>query len=42
MPLHIRFEGDIDVLSYVGRSMNDPCYTDARGRGGVLNRHPRA
>jgi anti-anti-sigma regulatory factor len=29
MPLHARFDGDIAVLSNVGRSMNDPRYMDA-------------
>jgi anti-anti-sigma regulatory factor len=29
MPLHARFEGDVAILSNLGRSMNDPRYTDA-------------
>lgn len=29
MPMHVRFEGDIAVLSNFGRAMNDPRYTDA-------------
>lgn len=29
MPLHIRFDGEIAVLSNLGRSMNDPRYPDA-------------
>ena len=29
MPIHVRFEGEIVVLSNVGRMMNDPRYFDA-------------
>jgi anti-sigma B factor antagonist len=29
MPLHVRFDGDIAILSNVGRMMNDPRYFDA-------------
>jgi anti-sigma B factor antagonist len=29
MPLHIRCDGDIAILSNVGRLMNDPRYVDA-------------
>lgn len=29
MPLNIRFDGDIVVLSNIGRLMNDPRYVDA-------------
>jgi anti-anti-sigma regulatory factor len=29
MPLHVRFEGDVAILSNLGRSMNDPRYPDA-------------
>lgn len=29
MPLHARFDGDVAILSNVGRGMNDPRYTDA-------------
>jgi anti-anti-sigma factor len=29
MPLHIRFDGDIAILSNIGRLMNDPRYFDA-------------
>jgi hypothetical protein len=29
MPIHVRFEGDVAILSNVGRSMNDPRYLDA-------------
>ncbi|MBX6312573.1 MAG: STAS domain-containing protein [Isosphaeraceae bacterium] len=29
MPLNIRYEGDIAILSNIGRSMNDPRYVDA-------------
>ena len=29
MPLHVRFEGDVVILSNLGRSMNDPRYPDA-------------
>ena len=29
MPLQVRIEGDVAILSNVGRSMNDPRYPDA-------------
>jgi anti-anti-sigma regulatory factor len=29
MPIHVRFDGDIAILSNVGRVMNDPRYVDA-------------
>jgi anti-sigma B factor antagonist len=29
MPLHIRFDGEIAILSNLGRLMNDPRYVDA-------------
>jgi anti-anti-sigma regulatory factor len=38
MPLHIRFERNVAVLSNLGRAMNDPRYTDAgREVGGLLD-----
>lgn len=36
MPLHIRFEGEIAILSNVGRLMNDPRYFDAGREVGDL------
>ena len=29
MPLQVRFDGDVAILSNVGRTMNDPRYFDA-------------
>jgi anti-anti-sigma regulatory factor len=29
MPIHVRFDGDVVVLSNLGRTMNDPRYFDA-------------
>jgi anti-anti-sigma regulatory factor len=29
MPIHVRFDGGIVILSNVGRTMNDPRYVDA-------------
>ncbi|CAN5841019.1 hypothetical protein BH23PLA1_BH23PLA1_16030 [soil metagenome] len=36
MPLHARIDGDVAILSNVGRSMNDPRYTDAGREVGEL------